>query len=166
QIAEKSRSWLPWRGKPAALRVEVRWTKTGVVTHKMPEVVVRVVPVTVSCKASSALLPQLGPQLLESLQTSLLGSPERRHGERILWPHSVEVSCLAPGRPRGQWLPCQGKDVSLTGMGCYIHTALPSSQVQLRLTTPGTGETLVLPGSIVRIQRWDEHLFEVGVAFE
>jgi serine/threonine protein kinase len=166
QVTEKSRSWLPWRGKPAALRVEVRWTKPGAVAHKMPEVVVRVVPVTVSCKASAALLPQLGPQLLESLQTSLLGSPERRNGERVLWPHPVEVSCLAPGRPRGQWLACQGKDVSLTGMGCYINTALPSSQVQLRLTTPGTGETLVLPGSIVRIQRWDEQLFEVGVIFE
>ncbi len=166
QIAEKTRSWLPWRGKPAALRVEVRWPKPTLMTRNMPEVVVRVLPVTVLCKASAALLPQLGPLLLESLQASLMGSPERRNGERILWPHAVAVSCTAPGRPRGQLLECQGKDVSLTGMGLYMPAALPSSQVQLRLTTPGTGETLTLPGSIVRIQRWDDQLFEVGVVFE
>ena len=41
-------------GKPAMLRVEVRWTKPGTVTRKMPDVVVRVQPATSSCKASAA----------------------------------------------------------------------------------------------------------------
>ena len=111
-------------------------------------------------------MKQMGPLLLESLQTSLLGSPERRSGERVLWPHPLEVSCVSPGRTRGQVLECQGKDVSLTGMGLYLPSALPSSQVQLRITTPATNDVLTLPGSIVRIQRWDDQLFEAGVIFE
>jgi len=166
QVAEKSRSWLPWRGKPAMLRVEVRWTKPGTVTRKMPDVVVRVQPATATCKASAALLPTLGPLLLESLQTTLLGSPERRNGERVLWPHPVGVMCLAPGRSRAGMVECQGKDVSQTGMGLFMPAALPSSQVQLRLTGPMQSEAVTLPGSIVRIHRWEEQLFEVGVGFE
>ncbi len=164
-VPEKSRSWLPWRGK-AGLRVEVRWPKSNAAGRKMPEVVVRILPASAQCKASAALLSQVGPLVLESMQASLLGSPERRNGERVLWPHPVEVACVSPGRPRGQVLECQGKDVSLTGLGLYMPSSLPGSQVQLSLRLPSSDETLTLPGSIVRIQRWDDKLFEVGVIFE
>jgi len=165
QVGERKSSWLPWRGR-ATLKVEVRWTRPSALVRRLPEVQVRIGAENASCQASAALLPQLGPLLLESLQSHLLGSPERRNGERILWPHEVAVSCLTPGRPRGAPMQCQGKDLSLTGMGLYMPVALPSAQVQLCLTSPARSGSVVLPGSIVRIQRWDDRLYEVGVVFE
>jgi serine/threonine protein kinase len=165
-VSERSRSWLRWPGKAAALKVEIGWTKVNASTRKTPEVLVRVMARVPDCQASAALLVQLGPLLLESLQAHLLGSPDRRNGERILWPHSVAVCCIVAGRPRGAAIACHGKDLSVTGMGLYMPSALPSSQVQLSLQPPSLPEPVLLPGSIVRIQRWDENLYEVGVLFE
>jgi hypothetical protein len=126
----------------------------------------RVQPATATCKTSLALLPTLGEQLLESLQTTLLGNPERRSGERILWPHAVSVLGSTPGRSKGEVLECQGKDLSQTGLGLYMPRALSTSQVQVTLLSPITNEAIALPGSIVRIQRWDDQLYEVGIVFE
>lgn len=162
----QKKSWFPWRNHTATLKIEVRWTRPSALVRRMPEVQVRIGADNPACQASAALLPQLGPLLLESLQTHLLGAPERRNGERILWPHEVAVSCVTPGRPRGTPTQCQGKDLSLTGMGLYMPVALPSSQVQLCLTSPTHNGSVVLPASIVRIQRWDDRLYEVGVVFE
>jgi hypothetical protein len=165
-VSEKSRSWLPWRGKPGALRVEIRWSKVGTLTRKIPEVVARVLPASATCKTSAALVPTMGAQLLESLRTTLLGNPERRSGERVLWPHTVAVTIATPGRSKGELLECQGKDLSQTGIGLYMPRALSTSQVQVALTSPITSESVTLSGSIMRIQRWDEQLFEVGIVFD
>src|SRR5205085_9159018 len=105
-------------------------------------------------------------RLLGSVQATLLGSRDRRNGERLLWPHALTVRCATAGRTGTPPVQCQGKDLSLTGMGLYMPVAMPSSQVRLCLDPPGRSGPVDLPASIVRIQRWDERLYEVGVIFE
>ena len=51
-------------------------------------------------------------------------------------------------------------------MGLYLPTTLPTSQVRLRLTTPTRPDGVSLSGSVVRIQRWDDDLYEAGVLFD
>ncbi|MBI1917596.1 MAG: PilZ domain-containing protein, partial [Planctomycetes bacterium] len=96
----------------------------------------------------------------------LLGNPERRSGERVLWPHPVVLSYATPDRGRTETVECQGKDFSLAGMGLYLPATLPTSQVRLSLSTPAHPEAVSVSGSVVRIQRWDDQLFEAGVLFD
>jgi hypothetical protein len=163
QVGKKGSSWLPWRNR-AALHVEVRWTRPLVLVRKVPEVSVRIRPARPGSTPDLALLKELGPELLEALQIHLLGSPERRNGERLPWPHPVGVTVVAQGR--GQTLECQGKDLSLAGMGLYLPSSLPASRVRLSLSSPSLAEPVTVSGSVVRIQRWDDNLFEAGVLFD
>ena len=166
QMEQKGRfRWLSWR-RPPALLIEVRWSRPHTLTSKMPEVVVRVRPAPDSGRCGQDLLDEVGPTLLESLQSHLLGNPERRSGERVPWPHPVSLTFLAPERGKSETLECQGKDLSLSGMGIYLPTTLPTSQVRVNLTSPTRPEPFTVAGSVVRIQRWDDHLFEAGVLFE
>ncbi len=166
QVGKRGTSWIPWRGGGPSLLVEVRWTRPHAVARKMPEVAVRVRPAKGTSLAGSALLQELGPRLLESVQAHLLGNPERRNGERVLWPHPVALTYVAPDRNTSVRLECQGKDLSLAGLGLYLPATLPTAQVRVGLTTPSRPEPVVVSGSVVRIQRWDDQLFEVGILFD
>jgi serine/threonine protein kinase len=166
QVGRKSRSWIPWGKAAASLLVEIRWTQPYALTRKMPEVVVRVRPDGTSGPAGVTLLAETGPLLLESLQKHLLGNPERRTGERVLWPHPVVLSYVMPDRGRTETVACQGKDLSLAGIGLYLPATLPTSQVRLSLATPTHPEAVTVSGSVVRMQRWDDQLFEAGVLFD
>ena len=80
--------------------------------------------------------------------------------------HPVLLSYVAPERGRTETIECQGKDLSLAGMGLYLPITLPTSQVRLGLSTSTHPEAVSVSGSVVRIQRWDDQLFEVGVLFD
>jgi serine/threonine protein kinase len=163
---ERARSWMPWRVKSLPLRLEICWTRPSAQVYTLPEASIRVSLKDAADRASASLLERLGPPLLESVQTCLLGSPERRVGERHLWPHPVSVAWKRPAPKKPDWLACQAKDLSAAGMGLYMPRALTTSQIQVRLCSPALKEPAVLPANIVRIHRWDDSLFEVGLVFE
>ena len=57
---------------------------------------------------------------------------------------------------------CQGKDISLNGIGFYLPGQLPTTQVLLHLPqTPQTPEVSV-PARIVRVQGCGDGWYEVG----
>ena len=166
RIEKKSRfGWLKW-ARTAAVLVEVRWTRPHGLMNKMPEVVVSVRPVPQSGSAGASLFREMARPILDSLQMHLLGNPERRSGERVPWPHPVTLSFASAGHGKSESLSCQGKDLSLAGMGLYLPATLPTSQVRVSLTSPTRPEPFTVSGSVVRIQRWDDNLFEAGVLFE
>ena len=146
--------------------VEVRWSRPYALTRKMPEVVVCVRSAPNSGRAGATLFREVAQPVLESLQSHLLGNPERRSGERVPWPHPVTISFPAANRDKSESVECQGKDLSLAGMGLYLPATLPTSQVRVSLTSPTRPEPFTVAGNVVRIQRWDDNLFEAGVVFE
>jgi serine/threonine protein kinase len=166
RIEKKGRfGWLRW-ARSAAVLIHVRWARPHGLTNKMPEVVVCVRPAPQTGSAGYALFRDIARPVLESLQTSLLGNPERRSGERVPWPHPVTLSFASASRGKSESLICQGKDLSLAGIGLYLPGTLPTSQVRLSLTSSARPEPCTVSGNVVRIQRWDDNLFEAGILFE
>lgn len=166
RIVRKSRSWLPWGKGGPAVDVMVSWSKPSAGVHTAPEVRTRVRPAPNSGSDAISLVQEIGPKVLESLQLCLLGNPERRNGERVLWPHIINVTYKAPNRPRSETVECQGKDLSLAGVGLYLTAPLPTSRVEVALTSAAHVAPVTVSGSVIRIQRWDEDLYEVGVLFD
>jgi serine/threonine protein kinase len=166
EVGHKRRTWLPWRDRSRRLLVEVQWSRSHGLMSRMPEVVVRVRQVPGSGVSGRALLEETGPRLIESLQGYLLGNPERRNEERVIWPHTVGLTYVVPTQGRTETVECQGKDLSLAGIGLYLPVTLPTAQVRLHLSSPTTPEPVLLTGSVVRVQRWDDQLFEAGVVFD
>src|SRR5205085_3192097 len=111
------------------------------------------------------LLRETGRLLLESARTSLQADPLRRSQERLAWPHPLVVRPITGGGELGAPVSCQGKDLSLSGIGFYADHALPTAQVCIELPRTEHTPALMVPASIVRVQRCGDGWFEVGALF-
>jgi hypothetical protein len=140
--------------------VEVRLAR---VRAAPTEVTIAIQPFGCGREHGAGLLKDLGRLLLESLRTYLQVNPERRIQERLIWPHPLLVCPLVEGRP-GERIECQGKDISLSGVGFYLPCQLPTPRIRVELTAGGQ-EPVQVPASIARVQRCGESWFEVGALF-
>jgi serine/threonine protein kinase len=117
-----------------------------------------------SCDREKAgeLIKALGPLLVESVRQHLRAAAAGRQQERVVWPYTLHVCSILPDGGFGPLVECQGKDVSLNGIGFYLPGQLPGSHLLLHL--PKTPQTphLRVPARVVRVQGCGDGWFEVG----
>jgi serine/threonine protein kinase len=166
QIGARAGFWRRWLGsRRPALLMEIRWDRPRP-PSLYPEIVARIRPADGRHKPDLARLAEEGPVLLDELRRLLGGHSDRRKQERILWTAPVQAVVLGEdGRP-GEAFTCQGKDLSLTGMGLYLPQVPPDARLQLHLSSPRHPEPVVLHGRCVRLDECGEGWFEAGVLFE
>jgi serine/threonine protein kinase len=165
QIRTPRSFWQRWTGRYPGLDVSV-------FLHTMPISSTASTTLRVEIKASNCsrdqgagLLKLLGPLLLESVLTDFRAAGSRRTTERVIWPYPLKVcSVNADGQP-GDTIECLGKDISSTGIGFYLPSELPTSQVRLHL--PRTPQTPVatVAARIMRVQGCGNGWYEVGGLF-
>ncbi|MFO0928404.1 MAG: protein kinase [Gemmataceae bacterium] len=166
QLQTSGSLWQRWTGTQPRVDIEVRITDPDVtVPHGvqvLTEVHVGLRPRNCSADQSAELVQQVVPILVESVRTHLRVNPRGRMHERIVWHHPLRVRAIAADGSLGEPIECQGKDISLTGIGFYLPGQLPASQVLLELPrTPQTPRT-ALRGRVVRMQNCGDGWFEVG----
>jgi hypothetical protein len=112
-------------------------------------------------ESSRALLGLIAPLLVESLRNHLRLNRGRSQ-ERVVWHHPLRVCAMGPDGGLGAPIDCQGKDISLNGIGFYLPGEVPSAQVMLLL--PATPQTLTerVPARIVRARGCGNGWSEVG----
>jgi serine/threonine protein kinase len=108
------------------------------------------------------LIKAVGPLLVESVRQHLRAASRGRQQERVVWPYPLQVCSMLPDGGFGPLIECQGKDVSLNGIGFYLPGQLPGSHLLLHL--PRTAQTphLRVPARVVRVQGCGDGWFEVG----
>ena len=158
--------WQRWTGRQPAMEVHLSIgqpeVNAPVGVQVRTEVRMDVRPRDCSREQSAELIKMVGPLLVESVRQHLSVHPRGRQQERLLWHHPLQMSSIQPDGQIGPPIECQGKDISLNGIGFYLPGALPSAQVMLHL--PQTAQTpgLSVPAQVVRVQGCGEGWFEVG----
>jgi hypothetical protein len=142
--------------------VEVQWSPGEGMDA---EVDVRLRPTVAPGADERDIVQELAGNVVHSLRQHLVGRGDRRAQDRVFWPHPVRVAFLLGEGQVGKPVPCVGKDLSLTGIGLYLPTGVPTHQVQLQLASPADTPPVTVNGTIVRIHRCSHRLFEVGVRF-
>ena len=65
----------------------------------------------------------------------------------------------------GEAIECQGKDISLSGIGFYLPRELPTPRICIKLPRTAQTPAVSAPASIVRVQRCGAGWYEVGALF-
>ncbi|MBY0230146.1 MAG: protein kinase, partial [Gemmataceae bacterium] len=108
------------------------------------------------------LLRAVGPLLVDSVRKHLQQATNGRRQERLPWLFPFRLCAVGPDGKRGPMTECQGKDISLNGIGFYIQGALPGASLLLDL--PQTPQTpgMAVPARVVRMQGHGDGWLEVG----
>ena len=89
----------------------------------------------------------------------------RRTQERLAWHYPLEVCSVAADGTMGEAIECQGKDISLSGIGFYLPRELPTPRICIKLSRTAQTPAVSAPASIVRVQRCGAGWYEVGALF-
>jgi serine/threonine protein kinase len=158
--------WQRWIGRQPALEISVSLAApqqpTLIIGQPCTEVHVDIRPGDCGCDQSAELLKVIGPLLVESVRTHLQVNPRGRLEERLTWQHSLQVVPLLPDGTHGTPIECQGKDISLNGIGFYLPGELPGTELLLHLPQTPQTPALSVPASVVRSQPCGDGWLEVG----
>jgi serine/threonine protein kinase len=154
--------WQRWTGRQPALEVHVRLGGPAAGAQGLTEVRVSIHPRGYGPEQSAELLKVVGPLLVESVRSYLQVNATGRREERLTWNYPFQVCSIGPDGAVGQPVECQGKDVSLNGIGFYLPGELPTTLLLLHL--PQTTQTPAMDtrAKVVRVQGCGEGWFEVG----
>jgi len=162
-IGVPTRFWKRLFAGPPGLLMDLHWVRARPPAVPLPEVTVHIRAADRWARSQVSLLRQIGPALLESFRAYLQEHPERRVQERRLWTGPVNASFLLPDGQVSDRVLTHGKDVSLTGMGLYIPSVVPCSDIQLSFSTMSRQAPVQVSGKCVRVQRCAEDLYEAGI---
>jgi serine/threonine protein kinase len=123
---------------------------------------VEIKPSNCSRDQGAGLLNILGPLLLEGVRTAFHASGSRRTSERVVWPYPLKVRSVYPDGTLGDTIECLGKDISPTGIGFYLPSELPTSQVRLHLPRTPQTPAATVTAKIMRVQECGNGWYEVG----
>jgi hypothetical protein len=130
------------------------------------EVRMEVRPRECTAAQSAELVGLVGSLLAESLRSHLQSSRPHRTQERLDWRYTLNAAAVLTDGTTGPTIECQGKDISLGGIGFYLPGELPSTRMILSLPqTPLTAEATV-PVRVVRTQPCADGWLEVGAVLE
>jgi serine/threonine protein kinase len=159
--------WQRWTGKQPGVQVSLRIgtpevaAPEGVQTRT--EVRMDLEPQNCTREQNAELLRVVGPLLVESVRTHLRLNPRGRMQERTAWHHPFELCSVLADGSLGPPVECQGKDISLNGIGFYLPgQVVPSSHVRLRLPKTEQTPRMLVPARIVRVQGCGDGWYEVG----
>src|SRR5262249_55935705 len=119
-----------------------------------------------SDRAGKVLLKELGPVVFDSLRRQLQGGHERRGAGRGVWAKPVTATFILNDGQPSEPIECQGKDLSLAGMGLYLPCALAGEDVRLELAPDDPTDPVTVTGQFVRVQRCGSGWYEAGVLFQ
>lgn len=154
--------WQQTGEQEPGLEVDVELQRSVSVPHAPVEVSVHLRPVGCGQEQGVKFLQDIGNVLYESLQAHLHSVPQRRAEERLPWHYALQVHTLRGEGELSEPLECQGKDISLNGIGFYVPVELPPGQVTLVLPqTPQTPRVTAL-ANIVRVKPCGAGWFEAG----
>jgi serine/threonine protein kinase len=150
--------WQRWTARRPGLDIHIALTSAPDST----EVSVEIRPRDCTREQSNDLLKVVGPLLVQSVRGYLQVQPRGRSEERLTWQYMLQLRPLGPNGYTGPSVECQGKDISLNGIGFYLPGQLPSPLVELNL--PHTEQTpeLTVRARIVRVQGCGDGWYEVG----
>jgi serine/threonine protein kinase len=162
QMSLRTSLWRRMLGSQPALEIEVR--AGGGAGATVTEVCLFLRPVSCSAQEGAEALEKWGPQLIDSLRTHLQVGRERRKFLRLPFERTLRVRAIQGSHPVGDEMECQGKDISLGGMGIRLPVK-PPSQLLLRLSRGGSDEPMDIPANVVRCSAGVGGLYEVGLQF-
>jgi hypothetical protein len=152
-------------GCPDRLQVELRLSLPS-----LPCGAATVLDVVVRCPAGPdlaalAMLEAVGPLIVESLRNHVQGQEEKRHIERVEWKFPILVwPVWVAGRKLGEAIACQGRDLSLEGIGLLCPVDLPTPSLEIALGGDEKQEKTSFPARVVRIERRPAG-YEIGASF-
>ncbi len=116
------------------------------------------------CTAQQAdeLLRVQGPLLVESVRQHLQPGGAGRRQERLPWNHALSMCPLLCDGSRADPVRCQGKDISLNGIGFYMQGTLPAAEILLLLPQTEQTPKMAMPARVVRVQACGDGWIEVG----
>jgi hypothetical protein len=152
-ILQRCFGWVP------AVIIDVCFGAPRENTASLTPIRISIHPTTSGRARTDQILTEMGPPLLNSLQTYLNTQAERDSQER--YPCSQIVLVQVPAT--GQSLTAQLRDIGRDGLCLYATTPLPAGPVTLTLTRPGSSLTVQVPGW-VRDNFADEGRYEVEVS--
>jgi serine/threonine protein kinase len=157
--------WQQCTGRQPGLEVEVYLARPRTPSATPIDVTVQIRPYGCGQKNGASLLRGTGSVVLDSIRNCLQVNTERRTQERLIWHKPLGIRPVLPNGALGDLIECQGKDISLSGIGLYLPQTLPTTQIFVHLPA-GTGtETFPVPASIVRVQRCGDGWYDVGALF-
>lgn len=169
RMAAPQTFWQRWAGQQPTLEVHVRIASEEVATPggTQSRSQVRMDVHVRQCPADKGgeLLKAVGPLLVESMRTHLQVDPCGRKQERVVWHFPLQVCAILPNGSLGLPLDCQGKDISLNGIGFYLPGEVPANERgEIMLQLPKTAQTpqMSIRARIVRKQKCGEGWHEVG----
>ncbi len=157
--------WRQWIGRQPGLQVQVRLGRVHAMSATPIEVVVEIRAFRCRKKRGRQLLQDMGPALLDSLRNYLLINAEKRSSDRLLWPYPVTIRPLDKAGHPGAAIQCQGKDISLSGMGFYLPEELETSEVLIDLPNTLHPPSIAVPATLVRAKRTADGWYDVGALF-
>jgi hypothetical protein len=155
--------WQRWTGRQPALEVRVRLGGGRAAgTQGLTEVRVSVQPRDCGPEQSAELLKVVGPLLVESARGYLQVNAADRREERLTWNYPLQVCSVGADGAAGRPVECQGKDISLNGIGFYLPGELPTTLLLLHLPQTPQTPAMSVRAKVVRVQNCGEGWFEVG----
>ncbi len=158
--------WQRWTGKQPGLEIDLHIgspemdAPAGVQTQT--EVRMDLRPRDCNREQSAELLKDMGSLMIESVRSHLRLSPYGRLQERMAWHHPFTLCSILPDGSEGPPVECQGKDISLNGIGFYLPGQLPTTLVMLRLPKTEQTPRMSFPARIVRVQGCGDGWYDVG----
>ncbi|MFO0880339.1 MAG: protein kinase [Gemmataceae bacterium] len=158
--------WQRWTGKQPAIDIRLRIAEvpdpSPVTNQSRSEVRMTLRPRDCNRDQCQDLLKVLGPMLIESMRAHLEVKQNGRRQERIAWHHPLKIASILEDGQLGSQIECQGKDISMNGIGFYLPGQLPASQVLLYLPPTPQTPASTIPARIVRVQGCGKGWYEVG----
>lgn len=158
--------WQRWTGRQPGLEIHLQITPPDITApagvQVRTELHMDLRPRECTREQGAELLKVVGPLLVESVRTHLRVNARGRTQERAVWHHPLSLRSLLPDGSFGSPIECQGKDISLNGIGFYLPGQLPSSQVLLELPPTDRTPRMNVPARIVRVQGCGDGWYEVG----
>ncbi len=165
RISLPAAGWKQLFKKPTGLEVCIRFTRVHPLSATPIEAAATVTPLRKNHPASRALLDELGPEIIDSLQKLLLCDANKRQQGRLLWPHPLTVTPILADGGHDEPIACRGKDISSTGIGFYLPHDLSSPEVLIELPNDIQPPSISIPATLVRAKRCADGWYEVGALF-
>jgi hypothetical protein len=157
--------WQRLRGQKGGLRVRIELQRSLVKDAQLTAVAIRMQPIDCTAEQSEGMLSTLRPALLEGLREKLDTGTEQRQHERLIYPYPLRVTPILADRTEGDVIVCQGKDVSLGGLGLVSSQPLPTLQMYVQPTVPSDRFRAAVLAKVVRVSERADGTFETGAFF-
>src|SRR5262249_55474158 len=106
----------------------------------------------------------VAPLLMESVRGHLQENSRGRDQERVPWYHPLRLWPVLEDGSLGPPVDCQGKDLSLNGVGFYLPGTLLGPDVCLYLPATEQTQEMLVAAQVVRSVACGEGWVQVGAA--